>query len=436
MLPLIHDYRPQAPLLWLDGAPVSQAAFLAAAWQLASELPDAAREVLPLAANRAGFMLAFAAALLRNKPCLLPPAGHPAALASLRAAHPSAVVLSDQPAQCIAPGDHCLRLAFDLPDWTGPVPELPATQLAAIAYTSGSTGAPQPNAKTWAMLIATARLAMGRFGQGLHIAATVPAQHMYGLETTVMMALAGGGIADAGQPFFPQDVRATLAALPAPRMLVTTPVHLRALVAADPALPELKLLLSATAPLPLALAQDAEARFNAPLFEIYGCTEAGSIATRRPVADLRWRLYPELKLETLAAGSFLHADYLPDPVPLADEVECLDGEHFRLLGRSAELIKVAGKRIALAELTQTLLAIAGVEDGVVLLPEADEAAAVNQRPAALVVAPGLSEAQLLAALAARLDPVFLPRPLKKVASLPRNAVGKLPRAALLELLHG
>jgi len=58
-----------------------------------------------------------------------------------------------------------------------------------------------------------------------------------------------------------------------------------------------------------------------------------------------------------------------------------------------------------------------------------------RRIAALAVAPSLSEAQILAALRYSVDPVFLPRPLKRVAALPRNETGKLPRDALEALLR-
>jgi acyl-coenzyme A synthetase/AMP-(fatty) acid ligase len=58
------------------------------------------------------------------------------------------------------------------------------------------------------------------------------------------------------------------------------------------------------------------------------------------------------------------------------------------------------------------------------------------RLTALVVAPGLSAPQLLEALRQRIDPAFLPRPLLLVDTLPRNATGKLSRAALDELLSG
>jgi acyl-coenzyme A synthetase/AMP-(fatty) acid ligase len=98
-----------------------------------------------------------------------------------------------------------------------------------------------------------------------------------------------------------------------------------------------------------------------------------------------------------------------------------------------DMVEVAGKRASLADLTRRLLAVPGVEDAVVFQPD-DAVGTVVHRLAALAVAPGLTEAQLLGSLAAVVDPVFLPRPLRLVPSLPRNAVGKLPREALLAAL--
>lgn len=40
----------------------------------------------------------------------------------------------------------------------------------------------------------------------------------------------------------------------------------------------------------------AEATFNAPVLEIYGCTEAGSVASRRTLEGDRWRLYDGFEL--------------------------------------------------------------------------------------------------------------------------------------------
>ena len=118
-------------------------------------------------------------------------------------------------------------------------------------------------------------------------------------------------------------------------------------------------------------------------------------------------------------------------MPLNDIVEACGEVEFKLLGRREDLINIAGKRTSLGYLNHRLNEIDGVEEGAFLPPY--ETGAEVQRLMAVVVAPGLSERQLLAALAERLDPVFLPRPLIKVAALPRNETGKLTREALLAL---
>ena len=104
---------------------------------------------------------------------------------------------------------------------------------------------------------------------------------------------------------------------------------------------------------------------------------------------------------------------------------------FRLLGRTADLVNIAGKRTSLAHLDQQLLGIAGVRDGAFLMP--DEAGEGVTRLIAFAVAPGVAPDTILAALRQRIDAAFLPRPLLLVDSLPRNSLGKLPRAALLQL---
>jgi acyl-coenzyme A synthetase/AMP-(fatty) acid ligase len=82
-----------------------------------------------------------------------------------------------------------------------------------------------------------------------------------------------------------------------------------------------------------------------------------------------------------------------------------------------------------------LQAVPGVLDGVMFQLDATDAGGVR-RIAALAVAPDIDEAAILRHLRRGIDPVFLPRPLKRVAALPRNDTGKLPRSALLKLLQG
>src|SRR5450759_5104779 len=69
----------------------------------------------------------------------------------------------------------------------------------------------------------------------------------------------------AANPFFPADISALLNEIPGPRALVTTPVHLRALITSNTDLPELELIVCAHAPLSRELALQAVERFGAPL---------------------------------------------------------------------------------------------------------------------------------------------------------------------------
>ena len=109
-----------------------------------------------------------------------------------------------------------------------------------------------------------------------------------------------------------------------------------------------------------------------------------------------------------------------------------DSTHFALLGRTADMINIAGKRASLAYLNHHLLMIDGVKDGSFFWPDHNEVESI-QRLVAFVVAPELDRAQLRAALARIVDPAFMPRPIFWVGQLPRNSTGKLTRASLRTL---
>jgi acyl-coenzyme A synthetase/AMP-(fatty) acid ligase len=432
-LPLIRGYSPAAPLLWRGGVPLSQAAFLGACHKLSQQLP-AAGHAINLCEDRGNFLHAFGAALWRGQVSLLPQSRAAGAVREVAQTFPGSYLVCDGDFEDI--GVPALRIgALEAPPHGGAVPQIPAAQAAAIAFTSGSTGGPQPHVKSWRNLAVTAGMCSLRFlgeaPRGVSVVATVPPQHMYGLELSVMMALAGGCAIHAGRPFFAEDVRAALAEIPAPRLLVTTPVHLKALAAAKLEFPALLKIISATAPLSAGLAREAEAALHAPVHEIYGCTEAGSMCTRRTLDGERWLPYPGLRMRHQEGMTHVTGPHLDAPVATPDVIEAHEDGHIVLLGRSSDMIKVAGKRASLSALTTRLLAIPGVEDGAVFVPHPERA---DARPAAVVVAPSLSEAQILAALAQAVDAVFLPRPLKRVAMLPRNALGKLPREDLVRAL--
>jgi len=223
--------------------------------------------------------------------------------------------------------------------------------------------------------------------------------------------------------------------VPAPRLLVTTPIHLQALVRDMAELPALAAITSATAPLSRELASEAETRYGAPVVELFGSTETCVIAHRRTTHERTWHIYPDVALRPQPDGTLVDAPYFGQPVLLQDVVELLPDRAFHLCGRNADLVEIAGKRASLADLTRRLLALHGVTDAVALQLDEEDGSGVR-RIAALVVAPGRSESALLEDLRHAVDPVFLPRPFRRVDALPRNETGKLARAAVLEALKG
>ncbi|OOG59339.1 AMP-binding protein [Rhodanobacter sp. C03] len=439
-LPLLNAIDSARVLAWRDGKAVSAAQFLAHVHAVAAELPTAAAAV-NLCEDRYAFLVAFCAIVLRGQTNLLPSSRAQQAVDEVMAAHPGSYALGEQaldPAPCgyrrLPPLEAVPAL---VPDEVWPM--IPADQLVAIGYTSGSTGKPSANGKTWrsfhASNLGNLSMLQAIVGTQFTVVTTVPPQHMYGMEMSVLLPLLGDVGVHAGRPFFPADVAAALAEMPMPRVLVTTPVHLRALVESGIELPSIAAMVSATAPLAVELAQAAEHCFGAPLLEVFGSTETCVFASRRPTVDEDWLLYDGVALHPQPDGTAIEAPQLDGSITLADIVSLSDGGHrFRLRGRHADMLEIAGKRASLGDLNRRLLAIPGVQDGVVFQLDGADALGVH-RIAALVVAPELDEHAILDALRCAIDPLFLPRPLRLVAALPRNETGKLPRAALLELLQ-
>jgi acyl-coenzyme A synthetase/AMP-(fatty) acid ligase len=407
---------------------------------LATRLPDRPY-MLNLCGDRYGFAVGFAAALLRGQVSLLPPNYTVDFVARLNAAYPGAYCLTDgahgyQGMEAVVLADllAAARAAGDAVDKAA-VPRIPAAQCAALVFTSGSTGDPVAHEKSWGGLVADGTAEAAQLGiapdSGFALLGTVPPQHMYGLETTVLMPLLAGLALVAEKPFYPADIRAGLAALPAPRGLVTTPVHLRTLLADHAPLPAADIVVCATAPLAQETAQQAEARFAAPLFEIYGCTEAGQVATRRTAQSASWRLFPGIGLERGPDGrTWVQGAHVEVAAPLGDVIEQHPDGTFLLLGRTSDMVNIGGKRTSLQSLNHHLNAIDGVRDGIFVLPDEGDA----NRTMAFAVAPSLSEAVILAALRTRMDPVFLPRPLVLLDALPRNSTGKITREAVRQLI--
>lgn len=428
-----------APLAWRHGEAISRRQFLTDVQALAVRLPETGA-MLNLSADRYRFAVGLGAALLRGQRSLLPPNFTPDMVERLRGMFPGTYALTDQ-AQAGTVLHTVWHADAHAPILAAPtLPEVDESAIAVQVLTSGSTGAPVPHPKAWRYLRLGVEAEAQRLAQqmglqsfvGVTLVATVPAQHMYGFESSVLLSLLGGAAVDTERPFYPADIAAALARAPCPRMLVTTPFHLKSLLDSGVTLPLIDLTLCATAPLSPQLAARAEAALAAPLVEIYGSTETGQVATRRTVQGAEWTTFDGVRLTGDGQACVAQGGHVPQPTTLADVLEVETPTRFRLLGRSNDLINIAGKRSSLGHLNYHLNGIEGVRDGAFWLPHDAPDGVV--RLVAFVVAPDVSADEIhkrvIAEMRQRVDPAFLPRRVVQVPELPRvQGTGKLPTLA-------
>ncbi len=334
--------------------------------------------------------------------------------------------------------------------------------------TSGSTGPGKAVPKALRHLdrevAAHESLFGARIGPQARVFATVSHQHLYGLLIRVLWPLA------AGRPFCAETFLHTEELFPRMResaggfALATTPVHLRRMrgEAGLPGLrPAARAIFSSGGPLDETVAVDiAELVGDAPI-EIFGSTETGGVAWRqqaRAGGNEAFRSFPEVELElSVEPGSegqlVVRSPYASlglasaergevQQTLMGDRAELLGDGRFQLLGRADRIVKIGEKRLALPEMESALRAHPFVADAalvpfeligdarvgaVVALSEAGQRALDTEGRRALGAA-------LAEHLAAYWDRVLLPRAWRYVAELPRDAQGKTPLSALIELL--
>src|SRR5450830_956363 len=297
-LPLVTHNSLDKIIAWNKDTAISVEKFLADVHYLAALLPSG-KHMLNLCRDRYHFTVGLAAAIISNKVSLLPPTHTAEMVQQLKAFsadvfclhdHENCVIALPQLSYPTMPEHHAAQTS---------VPEIDVQQLIAIVFTSGSTGIPVPHSKNWGSLVRNVQAQAERLGflgsrlsnnAGYSIVGTIPPQHMYGFESTVLLPLQSGNALCSAQPFYPADIHSVLEAIPAPRILVSTPLHMRLLLDAELKMPALAMVLSATAPLSTPLAHKVELSLKAPLLEIYGSTETGQIATRRTTQTAKWQL--------------------------------------------------------------------------------------------------------------------------------------------------
>jgi len=225
-LPIFKYSSLDSPVVFFQGRAISLGEILYTVDYLADKIP-AHQHLLNLYEERYYFLLGFLLGLKQQSISLFPSTVTPHVLTHLKDSYNDILVLSEQtPLQdnfrTFNLKEHLRDKGF-LPykqntnkDNDLKLPEVELNKNVAIIFTSGSTGQPKPYIKQWNdLLIASEHLTQTLFSESGNknqtdkntlsaLLATVPAQHMYGLEASIMVALQNGFLIHSDKAFFLQ----------------------------------------------------------------------------------------------------------------------------------------------------------------------------------------------------------------------------------------
>jgi acyl-coenzyme A synthetase/AMP-(fatty) acid ligase len=386
------------------------------------------------------FAVAFCAALAANKSVLLPGNTRPEAVAAL----------ADHRRGCLHDGEKPARFDVALPL---PRPEgAQAAKTFDIAdvdspritlLTSGSTGQPKPIRKSLSNLlteVAALETTWGDQLDGVRVVSTVSHQHIYGLLFRVLWPLCAGRPFDRHSLLFPEQV---LEQASKDAALVTSPAILKRIASGAPA--SYRAVFSSGGALSPEAAAESIRHLGCRPIEVFGSTETGGIAWRRQTGrDAPWSLFPGVRAEIGADQALrVRSPYVATSgwIATGDAACLLDDRRFVWLGRTDHIVKIAEKRVSLAEVEERLVQLEWVREAAVLpLGPADKMAL----GAALVLTPagraareqlglGRFRLQVRRELRRWLEPAAVPRRYREVPALPANAQGKLMREELLSI---
>ncbi len=339
-----------------------------------------------------------------------------------------------------------LKITGAAPNWGERPPSL-------LKLTSGTTAAPRAIRFRSEQLLADSNQicdTMGISDVDLNFG-VIPISHSYGFSNLLTPLIARGVPMVLSRDRLPRAVLADLAGTDA-TVFPGMPVFYQAFCEMEdiPALPKLRLCISAGAPLVTAVAQQFRQKFVLPIHSFYGASECGGICYDRDAQNgddgfvgqamegvAIEMVDPDASASRIRVRSAAVGDgYFPESdeaklgggLFVPDDLLTKTANGFRIVGRTSDVINVAGKKVNPAEVEAHLLRFRGVRQAVVF---GRASVLRNEEVAACVVAsPGVSEVELLEFCRRELSGWQVPKRVFIVDTIPVTERGKISRRDL------
>jgi long-chain acyl-CoA synthetase len=336
--------------------------------------------------------------------------------------------------------------------------------LAVIIYTSGTTGRPKGAMLSHGNLlhnVESCRIILETVDAD-RMGVLLPLFHSYMLTVGVFLPLlVGGSLVLVKSLNQPKQMLQEMCARQA-TILPAIPPFYRTLAGLPPMKLPFRLCISGSAPLPMQVLKDFEAKFGIPLLEGYGLSEASPVVTKNPVHGVRkpgsiGRPIPNVEVSIQSeSGNFLGAGeigeicvrggnvmlgYWNQPEETARAMRhdwLLTGDigfhdadgYFYITDRKKDMLLVNGNNVYPREIEEVIYQYPGVKEAAIIgVPDARK----GEQPVAFVAAVEgqiLDEKAILQHLRNKLADYKVPKKVIFMAALPRNAAGKVLKTIL------
>lgn len=247
-----------------------------------------------------------------------------------------------------------------------------------LYFTSGSTGFPLGALKTKENIISEIEVltSLLKKYEIKRVIVTVPFIHFYGSLMGLFYPLFNNIDIVLKEHFLPNDL---LDIIEDNSLVVTTPLYIKSLnrISSSKNLSN-SIFISSTAPLQKDDAKEFNEKFSSNILQIFGSTETGGIAYKyndetlwTPLERVNLSLNEEneLKVESDFISNIIFEKELKQTnqqIQTFDYVEFIDNK-FKLIGRSSQILKIAGKRYSTIQIENILEQIDGIEKAVVFV---------------------------------------------------------------------